>query len=50
MESIENASKEELIESIESLKQENDKVKDELMQKVRYLESEQLKSTSAIAS
>lgn len=44
MESIENASKEELIESIESLKQENDKVKDELMQKVRHLEGEQLKS------
>lgn len=39
MESIENASKEELIESIESLKQENDKVKDELMQKVRHLKA-----------
>lgn len=44
MESIENASKEELIESIESLKEENDKVKDELMQKVRHLEGKQLKS------
>lgn len=44
MKSIKDASKEELIENIESLKEENTKVKDELMQKVRHLESEQLKS------
>ncbi|WP_407376179.1 proteasome-activating nucleotidase [Methanobrevibacter sp.] len=44
MESIKDASKDELIETIESLKAENEKTKDELMQKVRHLESEQLKS------
>lgn len=44
MKSIKDASKEELIENIESLKEENTKVKDELMQKVRHLESEQRKS------
>lgn len=47
MESIKNASKEELIETIESLKEENNKAKDELMEKVRNLEGEQLKETSA---
>lgn len=44
MESIKNASKEELIETIESLKEENNKAKDELMEKVRNLEGEQLKA------
>lgn len=44
MESIENASKEELIETIESLKEENSKI-DELTQKLRAVEGEQLKSS-----
>ena len=44
MESITNASKEELIETIESLKDENTKTKNELMSKVRELEGEQLKA------
>lgn len=44
MESADNASKEELIETIESLKEENEKTKEELMAKVRDLEGEQLKS------
>lgn len=44
MESVGNASKEELIETIESLKEENEKTKEELMEKVRDLEGEQLKS------
>lgn len=44
MESIEDASKEELIETIESLREENSKI-DELTQKLRTLEGEQLKSS-----
>ena len=44
MESIQDVSKEELLETIESLKDENSKTKDELMEKVRSLEAEQLKS------
>lgn len=44
MESINDASREELIETIESLKEENSKAKDELMDKVRNLEGEQLKA------
>lgn len=44
MESINESSKEQLLETIESLKEENEKTRDELMQKVRALEGEQLKS------
>ena len=44
MESIEDASKEELIETIESLREENSKI-DDLTQKLRTLEGEQLKSS-----
>lgn len=44
MESINESSKEQLLETIESLKEENEKTRDELMQKVRTLEGEQLKS------
>ena len=44
MESANENSKEQLLETIESLKEENVKTKDELMQKVRALEGEQLKS------
>ena len=44
MESANENSKEQLLETIESLKEENEKTKDELMQKVRVLEGEQLKS------
>ena len=44
MESVKEASKEELIETIESLKEENTKTKEELMEKVRSLEGEQLKT------
>ena len=43
MESIKDASKEELIETIESLREENSKI-DELTEKLRALEGEQLKS------
>ena len=42
MDSTSEASKEELIETIESLKEENSKTRDELMEKVRNLEGEQL--------
>ena len=45
MESIKDASKEELIETIESLKEENSKIVDDLTEKVRTLEGEQLKSS-----
>ena len=44
MESLDNASKEELLETIESLKEENSKI-DDLTQKLRELEGEQLKSS-----
>lgn len=44
MESIENATKEELIDTIESMQEENEKAKKELMEKLRKLEGEQLKS------
>ena len=44
MESIKDASKEELIDTIESLQEENEKTKDELMKKLRKLEGEQLKT------
>lgn len=44
MESMKDASKEELIETIEALKEENSKIND-LNQKVRALEGEQLKSS-----
>lgn len=44
MESIENASKDELIETIESLKEENEKTVDDLMEKLRSIEGEQLKT------
>ena len=44
MESIEDASKEELLETIESLREENSKI-DDLTQKLRTLEGEQLKSS-----
>ncbi len=44
MESNSDASKEELIETIEFLKQENEKTVDELMEKLRSIEGEQLKS------
>lgn len=44
MEQISDASKKELIETISALKEENEKTKEELMQKVRSLEGEQLKS------
>ena len=44
MESSKETSKEQLLETIESLKEENEKTRDELMQKVRALEGEQLKS------
>lgn len=44
MESVSDASKEELIETIESLKEENEKTKEDLMEKVRSLEGEQLKT------
>ena len=43
MESLDAASKKELIETIESLKEENSKIVDDLTQKVRTLEGEQLK-------
>lgn len=39
-----NASKEELLETIESLKEENSKTVDELMEKLRSIEGEQLKT------
>ena len=45
MESLDAASKKELIETIESLKEENSKIVDDLTQKVRTLEGEQLKSS-----
>lgn len=45
MESLDTASKEELINTIESLKEENSKIVDDLTQKVRALEGEQLKSS-----
>ena len=44
MESNTNASKEELIETIEFLKEENSKTVDELMEKLRSIEGEQLKT------
>ena len=44
MDSIKDASKEELIETIESLREENSKI-DDLTQKLRTLEGEQLKSS-----
>lgn len=44
MESNSDASKEELIETIEFLKQENEKTVDELMEKLRSIEGEQLKT------
>lgn len=44
MESIENASKDELLETIELLKEENEKTVDELMEKLRSIEGEQLKT------
>ena len=44
MESIEDASKDELIEAIDSLKEENEKIVGELNEKLRTLEGEQLKS------
>ena len=44
MESIKNASKDELIETIDSLKEENEKIVDELTKKLRTLEGEHLKS------
>ena len=44
MESIEDASKDELIETIDSLKEENEKIVGELTEKLRALEGEQLKS------
>ena len=44
MESIKDASREELIDTIESLQEENEKTKDELMEKLRKLEGEQLKT------
>lgn len=42
-----DSSKEELMETIESLKEENSKTVDELMEKLRIIEGEQLKTTSA---
>ena len=44
MESFENASKDELVETIELLKEENEKTVDELMEKLRSIEGEQLKT------
>ncbi|WP_407422165.1 proteasome-activating nucleotidase [Methanobrevibacter sp.] len=44
MESIENASKDELLETIELLKEENEKTVDELLEKLRSIEGEQLKT------
>ena len=44
METNSDASKEELIETIEFLKQENEKTVDELMEKLRSIEGEQLKT------
>ena len=44
MESNSDASREELIETIEFLKQENEKTVDELMEKLRSIEGEQLKT------
>ncbi len=44
MESFENASKDELLETIELLKEENEKTVDELMDKLRSIEGEQLKT------
>lgn len=44
MESIQNASKEELIDTIESLQEKNKKTKEELMEKLRKIEGEQLKA------
>ena len=44
MESIENASKDELLETIETLKEENEKTVDELLEKLRSIEGEQLKT------
>lgn len=44
MESIEDVTKDELIETIDSLKEENEKIVGELTEKLRALEGEQLKS------
>ena len=44
MQSQTDASKEELIETIETLKEENEKTVDELMVKLRSIEGEQLKT------
>ena len=44
MDSFENASKDELLETIELLKEENEKTVDELMDKLRSIEGEQLKT------
>ena len=44
MESNSDASREELIETIEFLKEENEKTVDELMKKLRSIEGEQLKT------
>ena len=44
MESMKAASKDELIETIDSLKEENEKIVGELTEKLRALEGEQLKS------
>ena len=44
MESVEDFSKEELLETIEYLKEENEKTVDELMEKLRSIEGEQLKT------
>ena len=44
MESFENASKDELLETIELLKEENEKTVDDLMEKLRSIEGEQLKT------
>lgn len=45
MESVEDFSKEELLETIEYLKEENEKTVDELMEKLRSIEGEQLKTS-----
>ena len=45
MESVKDASKEELLETIDTLKEENKKIIDELTEKLRSLEGEQLKSS-----
>lgn len=44
MESIDDFSREELLETIEVLKEENEKTVDELMEKLRSIEGEQLKT------